>query len=176
MTYEASARRVQGVRDVRSKCGFAGLWDTVTPELLVFSEPRPFWVCDSLSLAGGGVSVSSQSSHSRAGPFLQYALAGHVPNPVVPGQSPTPLPPSRPKLPEEAGLGRGAPTQPGRPRSSALPWDPPRRGASVSLQDSGLSLAVSLFPAPSSPPAASEILYSHLILFNYSIIKHIIKT
>lgn len=124
----------------------------------------PFW----------GGSVSSQSSNSQARPLLQHMLAGPAANPILPRQPSSPPPPSRSKLPGEAGLGGDRP----RSRSSALPWGPPRRGAPASLRDSpsvSRSLSASFPPAPRSS-RIRNILYSHLILFNYSIIKHIIKT
>lgn len=92
---------------------------------------------------------------------------------MQPSSSP---PPSWSKLPEEekrGGVeGEVSPTQPGGRLSSALPRGLPRFSAGFAVSH---SLSAS-FPPPPSSSRIRNILYSHLILFNYSIIKHIIKT
>lgn len=61
---------------------------------------------------------------------------------------------------------------PGRRLSSALPRGPPCFSSGFTVSH---SLSAS-FPPPPSSSRIRNILYSRLIPFNYSIIKHIIKT
>ena len=97
----------------------------------------PFW---------GGL-VSSQSSSSQPRLFHQHLVAGSVSNPILQCSPPHPRPHPGPNCPRKRSAAGWRGRCPPRNRVGASP--PPSLGACrASLRDS-LSLAVSLFPAPS---------------------------